>query len=266
MSRRVYLDHNASTPVHPEVLAEMLPYFTEHLRQSLERPRLRPRGARGSRPGARARGAASCACAPEEIVFTSGGTESDNLAVKGLALAPRQRATSSPRRSSTTRCCARARRWRAQGFDRDLRRGGRARHGRSGRRASARSARTPSASASCTRTARSGPCSRWRPSARSRARTACRSTSTPCRPSASCRSTSTRSASTCCRSPAHKIYGPKGDRRPLDPQGHQDGLRAARGRARAAPPGGHRERGRVSSAWARRSRCAPATWRGGASA
>ena len=30
MSRRVYLDHNASTPVHPEVLAEMLPYFSEH--------------------------------------------------------------------------------------------------------------------------------------------------------------------------------------------------------------------------------------------
>ena len=29
MSRRVYLDHNASTPVHPEVVAEMLPYFTE---------------------------------------------------------------------------------------------------------------------------------------------------------------------------------------------------------------------------------------------
>jgi cysteine desulfurase len=86
MSRRVYLDHNASTPVHPEVLAEMLPYFSE----SFGNPSSVHGYGRDARAGldtARERIARFLKVAPEEIVFTSGGTESDNFGVKGLALA-----------------------------------------------------------------------------------------------------------------------------------------------------------------------------------
>jgi cysteine desulfurase len=86
MSRRVYLDHNASTPVHPEVLAEMLPFFSEQFGN----PSSVHGFGREARTGldlARERVARFLAVAPEEIVFTSGGTESDNLGVKGLAWA-----------------------------------------------------------------------------------------------------------------------------------------------------------------------------------
>jgi cysteine desulfurase len=86
MSRRVYLDHNASTPVHPEVLAEMLPYFSE----SFGNPSSVHGFGREARAGldtARERVARFLGVAPEELVFTSGGTESDNLGVKGLAWA-----------------------------------------------------------------------------------------------------------------------------------------------------------------------------------
>jgi len=86
MSRRVYLDHNASTPVHPEVLAEMLPYFSE----VYGNPSSIHGFGRQAREGmdlARERVAKFLAVSPQEIVFTSGGTESDNFAVKGLALA-----------------------------------------------------------------------------------------------------------------------------------------------------------------------------------
>jgi cysteine desulfurase len=84
MSRRVYLDHNASTPVHPDVVAEMLPYFGE----TFGNPSSVHAFGRAAREGvdlARERVATFLKVRPEEIVFTSGGTESDNLAVKGLA-------------------------------------------------------------------------------------------------------------------------------------------------------------------------------------
>jgi cysteine desulfurase len=86
MSRRVYLDHNASTPVHPEVLAEMLPYFSE----AFGNPSSVHAFGRDARAGvdtARERVARFLRVAAGEIVFTSGGTESDNFGVKGLALA-----------------------------------------------------------------------------------------------------------------------------------------------------------------------------------
>jgi cysteine desulfurase len=86
MSRRVYLDHNASTPVHPEVLAEMLPFFTEQFGNPSSVHGF-GREARAGLDLARERVARFLAVAPEEIVFTSGGTESDNLGVKGLAWA-----------------------------------------------------------------------------------------------------------------------------------------------------------------------------------
>jgi cysteine desulfurase len=86
MSRRVYLDHNASTPVHPEVLAEMLPFFSEHFGNPSSVHGF-GRAARTGLDAARERVARFLGVAPEEIVFTSGGTESDNLGVKGLAWA-----------------------------------------------------------------------------------------------------------------------------------------------------------------------------------
>jgi len=86
MSRRVYLDHNASTPVHPEVLAEMLPYFSE-IAGNPSSVHGFGREARAGLDTARERVARFLKVAPDELVFTSGGTESDNLGVKGLALA-----------------------------------------------------------------------------------------------------------------------------------------------------------------------------------
>jgi|RhiMetdeSRZDD1v2_1073273.scaffolds.fasta_scaffold59209_6 cysteine desulfurase len=86
MSRRVYLDHNASTPVHPEVLAEMLPYFSEAFGNPSSVHGF-GRDARAGLDTARERVARFLKVAPEEIVFTSGGTESDNFGVKGLAFA-----------------------------------------------------------------------------------------------------------------------------------------------------------------------------------
>src|SRR5690349_14042681 len=86
MSRRVYLDHNASTPVHPEVMAEMLPYFTE-IYGNPSSVHAFGREARAGLDTARERVARFLKVAPEELVFTSGGTESDNLGVKGLAFA-----------------------------------------------------------------------------------------------------------------------------------------------------------------------------------
>ena len=86
MARRVYLDHNASTPVHPEVLAEMLPYFAE-VYGNPSSIHAFGRAARDGMDTARERIARFFRVSPEEIVFTSGGTESDNFAVKGLASA-----------------------------------------------------------------------------------------------------------------------------------------------------------------------------------
>jgi cysteine desulfurase len=82
--RRVYLDHNASTPVHPEVVAAMLPYFSERFGNASSIHGF-GREARDAVEAAREAIAAFLGVAPEEIVFTSGGTESDNLAIKGVA-------------------------------------------------------------------------------------------------------------------------------------------------------------------------------------
>lgn len=86
MSRRVYLDHNASTPVHPEVVAEMVPYFGEVFGNPSSVHGF-GRAAREAVDAARDRVAAFLRARPDEIVFTSGGTESDNFGVKGLAWA-----------------------------------------------------------------------------------------------------------------------------------------------------------------------------------
>jgi len=83
---RAYLDYNATTPVDREVLAAMTPYFAENFgnASSIHGPGQR---ARGAVDRARELVAALIGAKPSEIVFTSGGTESDNLAILGAAAA-----------------------------------------------------------------------------------------------------------------------------------------------------------------------------------
>jgi len=88
MNRRVYLDHNASTPVHPEVLQAMLPYFSERFGNPSSVHGF-GREARDGMETAREQVAAFLKASKDEIIFTSGGTESDNLGIKGVAAARR---------------------------------------------------------------------------------------------------------------------------------------------------------------------------------
>jgi cysteine desulfurase NifS/selenium donor protein len=87
---QIYLDYNATTPIDPEVAAEMRPYLEEYFgnpssmhsfgiksREAVER--------------ARSRVALLLNCHPQEIIFTSGGTESNNMALKGAAYAMRSK-------------------------------------------------------------------------------------------------------------------------------------------------------------------------------
>lgn len=80
----VYLDHNATTPIAPEVAEAMWPYLTEHFgNPSSSNPQ--GRLARRAIDTARQQVAALIGAAPDEITFTSGGTESNNLAIRGCA-------------------------------------------------------------------------------------------------------------------------------------------------------------------------------------
>ena len=88
MNRSVYLDHNASTPVHPEVLQAMLPYFSERFGNASSVHGF-GREAREGLETAREQIAGFLHVSKDEIVFTSGGTESDNLGIKGIAAARR---------------------------------------------------------------------------------------------------------------------------------------------------------------------------------
>jgi cysteine desulfurase len=84
MMRRVYLDNNATTPVLPEVLEAMRPYFGEHFGNASS---IHHHGqeTRAAVEHARESVAALLGCLASEVVFTSGGTEGDNLAIFGLA-------------------------------------------------------------------------------------------------------------------------------------------------------------------------------------
>lgn len=86
--RRIYLDHNASTPVHPEVVAAMLPYFSEQFGNPSSIHSF-GREARDAVEASRETIGGFLGVSKEEVVFTSGGTESDNLAIKGIAYAAR---------------------------------------------------------------------------------------------------------------------------------------------------------------------------------
>jgi cysteine desulfurase len=82
--KRIYMDHSATTPVAPEVLQAMLPYLSDKFGNASS---LHSFGqeAKEALEESREKVAKLLAANPEEIIFTSGGTESDNLALKGIA-------------------------------------------------------------------------------------------------------------------------------------------------------------------------------------
>jgi cysteine desulfurase len=88
--RTVYLDNNATTPVAPAVFESMRPFYTEHFGNPSSGHHLGDRPASAVR-SARARLAAFLGCADSEIIFTSCGTESDNLAICGVVEASREK-------------------------------------------------------------------------------------------------------------------------------------------------------------------------------
>src|SRR5919198_1145987 len=85
MTDHIYLDSAASTPVADEVIAEMLPYMKHHYGNPSSIHRFGRETARSIQL-ARKRVAEMIGASPREITFTSGGTEADNLALKGRAL------------------------------------------------------------------------------------------------------------------------------------------------------------------------------------
>jgi cysteine desulfurase len=89
--RTVYLDHAATTAVDPRVVEAMLPYWTQHYGNASSIYSL-GRDAQHAVDEARQKVADLLNCAPKEIVFTSCGTESDNLALRGVAFERRKRA------------------------------------------------------------------------------------------------------------------------------------------------------------------------------
>lgn len=86
MRAPIYLDHNASTPLAPEALAAMQPYLTEHFGNPSSGHAF-GRRAREAVESARAQVAAAIGARADEIVFTSGATEANNLAILGTARA-----------------------------------------------------------------------------------------------------------------------------------------------------------------------------------
>ena len=88
--RTVYLDHAATTPTRPEVVDAMLPYFSERFGNPSSLYAL-AREAKEAVEEARGRVAAAIGATPAEVFFTSGGTEADNWAVKGVAAANRKK-------------------------------------------------------------------------------------------------------------------------------------------------------------------------------
>ena len=104
----IYLDHNATTPVDPDVLRAMLPFLREEFGNpsSAHSP---GRRARDAVENARAEVAALIGAHPGEIVFTSGGTEASNIAIRGAAAIDRKRpaiVTTAIEHPATEACCA----------------------------------------------------------------------------------------------------------------------------------------------------------------
>src|SRR5580658_5724572 len=104
MMRRIYLDNNATTPVLPEVLEAMRPYFGEHFGNASS---IHHHGQETRAAVERARDsvASLLGCRAAEIVFTSGGTEGDNLAISGLTSAGDHVITSSIEHHAVLHAC-----------------------------------------------------------------------------------------------------------------------------------------------------------------
>jgi len=90
MPKRVYLDHAATTPLDPRVLEAMLPYLSDAWGNPSSLY-AEAQEARKGLEGARRTVAGILGCRPQEIIFTSGGTESADLALRGVAYASRRR-------------------------------------------------------------------------------------------------------------------------------------------------------------------------------
>lgn len=90
MNNIIYMDNHATTPVAPEVLEAMLPYLTTHFGNASS---THPFGiaAKDAVDKARHQVAELLGCSAEEIIFTSGATESDNLAIRGIAYACKEK-------------------------------------------------------------------------------------------------------------------------------------------------------------------------------
>jgi len=104
----IYLDYNATTPVLAEVVDAMLPYLREHFGNPSSAHAL-GRRAREAVEAARGDVAALLECAASEVVFTSGGTEANNLAIRGVAEGCRDRrhfVTSAIEHPATEKPCA----------------------------------------------------------------------------------------------------------------------------------------------------------------
>lgn len=86
----IYLDYNATTPIDPAVVEAMLPYLSMHFGNPSSSHRY-GRVAHQAVEAARAQVAKLLGCSPGEITFTGGGSESDNLAIRGIALAYRHK-------------------------------------------------------------------------------------------------------------------------------------------------------------------------------
>src|SRR3989442_1106787 len=104
--QRIYLDNNATTPVLPEVLDAMRPYFSEHFGNASS---IHHHGqeTRAAVERARESVAQLLHCRPSEIVFTSGGTEADNLAIFGIVLAGDHIITSAIEHHAVMNACKR---------------------------------------------------------------------------------------------------------------------------------------------------------------
>ncbi len=90
MKTKIYMDHAATTPVRPEVLQEILPYFTEYYGNASGIYGI-AKESKKALEKAREQVAAGIGAKASEIYFTAGGSESDNMALRGVAQARRQK-------------------------------------------------------------------------------------------------------------------------------------------------------------------------------